>query len=184
MLVVLLISGMMISSHFVASISYEPLVLPDGSFICARDGPTSVVSMTDVQIGIASDVPSSVRCAFICSGFSGCTSFNYRSAPNASSVDDELCELYTFTPVNCSLADHHCQYFQVSNDWPFIYALKNDKNYNTSMKQLWKIDRANNVVRKQVLKLNCPRGAVAILRMCFVINFSTASWFSKCYIML
>lgn len=81
----------------------------NGLPLCAADVPTIAVPV-DSLVGIPLPVPNDVRCGFACTGFSNCTSFNYVVSPVA------LCELYTFTPRNCTsslTSGSNCRHFEV-----------------------------------------------------------------------
>ena len=108
-----------IATSFIAETkTFKPLLSIYGSSECAMDSPTAVVPLSKLQVGIPSGVPESVRCAFSCERFQSCTSYNYRKLQNAAN-DGGQCELYTVSPMNCSI-DDSCQHYQVSiyHMWP------------------------------------------------------------------
>jgi hypothetical protein len=87
--------------------SFTPLLLANGSAMCATDQPSLVVTVASI-LGIPDGVPDAVRCGMVCKGYSGCSSFNYRQSSGG------LCEMYTYTPQNCTTTDKSCMFYQVS----------------------------------------------------------------------
>lgn len=102
--------------------SFEPVSHDNGSAYCAVDVPTTVFPVSDI-VGIPDAVPDAVRCGYACTGFVNCTSYNHKigitTASNFNSWDS-VCELFTFTPHNCTtlLRSTNCVHYQVGE--PFL----------------------------------------------------------------
>jgi len=89
---------------------FKPLTpAGDESTACAVDEPSAVASIAAI-LGFPDGVPESVKCGFVCAGFSGCVGFNHRNASNWSNGEGQ-CELYTFSPHNCTTNETSCRYF-------------------------------------------------------------------------
>jgi len=111
------------SSFTVAARLFKPLHLVNGTVGCAVDNATTAIPLSELRIGIPPGVPDSVLCAFGCTGFSDCTSFNYRQSRD-DSIDSGQCELYTTPPRNCTISGNHCQHFQVSSSSLFPFTVE------------------------------------------------------------
>jgi hypothetical protein len=99
--------------------SFTLLTFAYGTRFCAVNSPSAVVLTSDV-LGISDGVgPPSVTCGLSCSSYSGCVGYNYRQLPIRSPADGQ-CELYTFTPSNCTTIDDNCEYYEVSEPNEFI----------------------------------------------------------------
>jgi len=101
------------SSVIVDAMSFKPLLSLNRAVACAVDRPTMVIPLSELQVGFPPGVPDPIRCAFRCTRFGGCASFNYRQ-PRDALIDSGQCELYTTPPTNCTIIDNYCQHYQVS----------------------------------------------------------------------
>lgn len=81
-----------------------------GSWMCALNTPSAVISATDLLVGIPAIVLPEVQCGFICSGFPNCLSYNYIEGPVAQ------CQLYNYTVNNCVISSRHCKHYEVNID--------------------------------------------------------------------
>jgi hypothetical protein len=96
--------------------SFKPVVDPvSNSILCANDPPTAVVPLAGVSVGVPVGIPDAVVCGFGCTGYDGCSSYNFRKPQS----EPAQCEFHTTVPRNCSTktltSNEQCHHYEVSS---------------------------------------------------------------------
>jgi hypothetical protein len=124
--------GSIFDTAVTQKMNFKPVTDVNGSVYCATSRPTAVVAVSDIA-AIPDGVPEPVRCAYGCTGFVNCTSFNYRTTGSMSPVGVGVCELFNYIPRNCSAQQivSNCFHYQVS----FLFS--NEYKSVRLMEKLW-----------------------------------------------